>query len=121
MPGGTATRFIAAPRGAVFTRLAAAPRGRDYAVVVRRAGGTSEVLAVRHGETSFLLGVPGPTRGLAWSPRGTWIAVASPAADAWLLLRPGPEGLRAQRIVEGVVERVGSGRPVWLEGWCCAR
>jgi hypothetical protein len=89
--------------------------------VVRTADGVSQVQVVREGRARFLLGLPGPTRGLHWSPRGTWLAIASPAADAWLLLRPGARGLEAQRAVEDVVQRAGNGRPVVLEGWCCAR
>jgi len=119
-PGGTATRSLAAPPGAAVTALAAAPRGRDHAQVVRTAGGVSQVQVVRAGRSRFLLGLPGPTRGLHWSPRGTWLAVASPAADGWLLLKPGRRGLEAQRAVEDVVRRVGNGRPVVLDGWCCA-
>ncbi|MGI8622242.1 MAG: WD40 repeat domain-containing protein [Solirubrobacteraceae bacterium] len=122
-PGGTSTLFVSPPRGQHFKALAAAPRGRDYATVTTATRGArrSQISVVRAGVGRFLLGFPGTTRGLAFSPDGRWLAVASDAADAWLLLRPGARGLVAQRSIEDVRRRLGAGSTVRLEGWCCPR
>jgi hypothetical protein len=120
-PGGTSTRFVSPPRRERFRALAASPRGRDYATVTEPFRGPlrSSVSVVRDGAAQFLFGVPSATGGLAFSPDGRWLAVSSEAADAWLLLRPGPRGLLTQRTVEDIRRRIGAGSPVRLEGWCC--
>lgn len=122
-PGGTSTRFVSPGRRQRFVALAAAGQGRSYATITRSAAGRSQVF-LTHGRgsgTRFLFGVPGATAGLAFSPDGRWLAVASEAADAWLLLRPGPDGLTAQRAIAGVQRRLGAGSAPRLEGWCCAQ
>ncbi|WP_205696242.1 PD40 domain-containing protein [Conexibacter sp. SYSU D00693] len=117
--------------------LAARPGG-GWAVV-RRVAGTAERRVVRvdrRGRSRLLVAVPGPVRGLAWSPDGRWLAVGSVRADALLFLRPGPEGLAAARSLDGAADRYGGGRMALedpalpgtsagpfprVEGWCCAR
>jgi hypothetical protein len=124
---GGLVRHTAAPAGTANVAAAFAGRSRDYAVVRTGRDGTSRVVLVRArggavgaGRRRFLFGVPGPIRGLAWSPHARWLAVVVSRADAVVLLRPGPGGLAAARSLDRAARRLGGGSAVRLEGWCCA-
>jgi hypothetical protein len=118
-------RHASTPAGVTNVDAAFARRGRDYAVVRRTRSGASQVLIVRGarevgaGRDRLLLTIPGPTRGLAWSPDGRWLAVAAQRADAWLLLRVRGGRLAGVRTLDRAGSRFGDGRAVRLEGWCC--
>lgn len=132
---GAVVRHARAPAGTRNAEAAFAPRGRDYAIVRRTRAGGSRVVLVRAapmpgrraqraevgaGPDRLLLTIPGPTRGLAWSPDGRWLAVAAQRADAWLLLRVRDGRLTGVRTLGRASSRFGSGQSPRLEGWCCS-
>jgi hypothetical protein len=131
---GALIRHARVPAGTHNADAAFARRGRDYAVVRHTRAGTSRIVLVRaarvagrraqpvdvgYGRDRLLLELPGPTRGLAWSPDGRWLAVAAQRADAWLLLRVRDGRLAGVRTIDRVRSRFGAGAPVSLAGWCC--
>jgi len=128
---GGLVRQTRVPAGARNVAAAYGPDGRGYALVRRSRGGESRILVVPGratmagnglpgGQPRFLFGAPGPIRGLAWSPDGRWLATGVVRADAWVFLRPGPDGLSAARSLADVTARLGGGRFPPVAGWCCS-
>lgn len=117
---GAVLRRTQAPAGSRNLGAAFAPGSALRFALTRRApGGRARLLTwVQHPGRS-LLTVDGGLSPPAWSPDGRWIAVASGAADALLLVRPRRGRLEALRTIPGVRARFGGGRFPRLEGWCC--
>jgi hypothetical protein len=100
--------------------LALPPGGRRAAVTVAGRGGT-RVLAVplRPGRRPrpLVTGL-GRVAGMAWSPDGRRLLVASRDTDQWLLIAPG----RRVRPLSGVSGELGAGAGFpRVAGWCCSR
>ena len=98
--------------------LALHPSGRRAAVTVADRGGT-RVLAVpltaARRPRPLVTGL-GRVRGIAWSPDGRWLLVASRDTDQWLLVGPG----RRVRPLSGVSGELGAGAGFpRVAGWCC--
>ena len=98
--------------------LALHPSGRRAAVTVTRRAGTS-VLAVRlraEARPRPLVAGLGRVPGIAWSPDGRRLLVASRDTDQWLLVGPGGR----VRPLSGVGGELGAdaGFPR-VAGWCC--
>jgi hypothetical protein len=99
--------------------LALPPGGRRAAVTVAGRGGT-RVLAVplRPGRRPrpLVTGL-GRVAGMAWSPDGRRLLVASRDTDQWLLIAPG----RHVRPLSGVSGELGAGAGFpRVAGWCCS-
>jgi hypothetical protein len=99
--------------------LAVHPAGRRAAVTVHGRAGTS-VLTVpltSGGRPQLLAAGLGRVAGLAWSPNGRRLLVASRDTDQWLLV--GPRG--RVRPLSGVSGELGAGAGFpRVAGWCCA-
>jgi hypothetical protein len=69
------------------TRIAYSPRGRQLALITRSSasGQWSLVIASGSGQRPLYSSV-GRLGGLAWSPDGRYVVVASPHSDAWIFL-----------------------------------
>lgn len=115
------------PAAAVVRAAAFAPRGETVAVLLERpsaAGPRSEVLLVdpAGGPQRRLFAVSGRLTELAWSPDGSRLLLAWPAADQWLFV---PTGRDARlRAIGDVASVFSPGRPTRaafprIEGWCC--
>lgn len=125
-PADTTTR-IQLPAAAVLRDAAFDPRGRTIAVLLeRRPTGEprSEALLVdpSGGPTRRVFAVSGGLSELAWSPDGSHLLLAWPAADQWLFT---PTERRAHLRAIGDVSSVFSpGHPApapfpRIKGWCC--
>jgi hypothetical protein len=114
--------------GAVVRAADFAPRRQTIAVLLERRGGTasprSEALVIDAdgGPRRRLFAVSGRLSHLAWSPDGSRLLLAWPAADQWLFL---PVGGRGQLKAVGNIAPVfspghrGQARFPQIEGWCC--
>lgn len=98
--------------------LALDPSGRRAAVTAASRGGT-RVLTVplrSDGRPRTLVTGLGRVDGIAWSPNGRRLLVASRDTDQWLLLGPG----RKVRPLSGVSGELGAGAGFpRVAGWCC--
>jgi hypothetical protein len=98
--------------------LALHPSGGRAAVTVADRAGT-RVLAVpltAGGRPRPLVTGLGRVRGIAWSPDGRRLLVASRDTDQWLLVGPG----RRVRPLSGVSGELGAGAGFpRVAGWCC--
>jgi WD40-like Beta Propeller Repeat len=107
------TRRLAGARA-----MATHPSGRRAAVTVTGRGGT-RVLAVpltADGRPRPLVTGLGGVHGMAWSPDGRRLLVASRDTDQWLLVGPG----RRVRPLSGVTGELGAGAGFpGVAGWCC--
>jgi WD40 repeat protein len=94
------------------------PSGRRAAVTVAGRGGT-RVLTVpfsARGRARPVISGLGRVEGIAWSPDGRWLLVASRDTDQWLLVGPG----RRVRPLSGVSGELGAGAGFpGVAGWCC--
>jgi dipeptidyl aminopeptidase/acylaminoacyl peptidase len=125
---GTARR-IPLPGGAIVRAAAFAPGRRTIATLlerrIRTAAPRSEVLLIDPdgGPPRRLFAVSGRLTQLVWSPDGSRLLLAWPAADQWLFLPVGERGhLRAIGNI-GAAFSPGGGGPTTLPpvaGWCCA-
>lgn len=121
---------IALPAGAFLRTAAFAPEGHDVAVLLERRTGTgtprSEALLIdtKGGPPRRLFAVSGRLSQLAWSPDGSRLLIAWPAADQWLFLPTG--GRRGHLQAVGSISSVFSpghrGRAPFpqIDGWCCS-
>jgi WD40-like Beta Propeller Repeat len=98
--------------------MAIHPSGQRAAVTVTGRGGT-RVLAVpltADGRPRPLVTGLGRVDGMAWSPDGRRLLVASRDTDQWLLVGPG----RRVRPLSGVSGELGAGGGFpRVAGWCC--
>jgi hypothetical protein len=121
-------RRIPLPAAAVVRAAAFSPRGRTIAVLLDRWPGPgaprSEALLVdpAGGPTRRLFGVSGHLTELAWSPDGSRLLLAWPAADQWLFVpTEGGARLRAIGDIAAVFAPGHARRATYprVEGWCC--
>jgi hypothetical protein len=121
-------RRLPLPADAVVRAAAYSPRGEEIAVLLGRspdAGAPrSEAILIspRGGPSRRLFTVSGRLDELAWSPDGSRVLLAWPAADQWLfvpLRRDAP--LRAVGNISSVFSPGAQGRARFpqIEGWCC--
>jgi hypothetical protein len=121
-------RRIPLPAGAVVRAAAFAPRQHTIAALLERRGHTdsprSEALLIdtNGGPPTRLFAVSGRLTQLAWSPDGSLLLLAWPAADQWLFL---PVDRR------GHLQAIGNIAPIFspglrgqapfprIEDWCC--
>ena len=100
--------------------LALHPSGKRAAVTVAGRAGTG-VLAVRlraERRPHLLVTGLGRVDGIAWSPDGRRLLVASRDTDQWLLVVPG----RRVRALSGVSGELGAGAGFpRVAGWCCVQ
>jgi hypothetical protein len=123
-----APRRVQLPAGAVVRAAAFAPRRRTIAVLLERRARAgeprSEALLVDPdgGPPRRFFAVSGRLSQLAWSPDGSRLLLAWPAADQWLFLPANGRGhLRAIGNVSSVFSP-GLRRQApfpQIEGWCC--
>jgi DNA-binding beta-propeller fold protein YncE len=111
-------RKVLAKRLSGGRALALHPSGRRAAVTVAGRGGT-RVLTVPltpGGRPRPLVTGLGRVAGVAWSPDGRRLLVASRDTDQWLLVGPG----RRVRPLSGVSGELGAGAGFpRVAGWCC--
>jgi hypothetical protein len=123
-----APRRVPLPADAVLRAAAFAPRGSSIATLLERRAQTSEP----HGEALLvdagggpprrLFAVSGHLNQLAWSPDGSRLLLAWPAADQWLFIPTKGRGhLRAIGNIASVFSPGHRGRAPFpgIEGWCC--
>lgn len=116
------------PTGAVVRAAAYSPRGDEVAVLLGRSSRTgtprSEAILVdpARGPDRRLFGVSGRLTELAWSPDGSRLLLAWPAADQWLFV-PVKQGNRLQAIgnIASIFSPGLRGQALFprIEGWCC--
>ena len=116
------------PAGAVVRAAAYSPRGNEVAVLLGRSSGSgtprSEAILISPsgGPSRRLFTVSGRLDQLAWSPDGSRVLLAWPAANQWLFvpLRRGAH-LRAIGNIASVFSPGAQGHPHFprVEGWCC--
>jgi Tol biopolymer transport system component len=124
---GSAQR-IALPAGAVLRTAAFAPHGQDVAVLLERHAGENEprsealLIDARGGQPRRLFAVSGHLNQLTWSPDGSRLLVAWPAADQWLFLPTDERGhLQAIGNIASIFSPGHRGRAPFprIDGWCC--
>jgi hypothetical protein len=123
-----APRRVQLPAGAVVRAAAFAPHRQTIAVLLERRAGASEprsealLIDANGGLPRRLFAVSGHLTQLAWSPDGSRLLLAWPAADQWLFL---PANGRGHLRVIGNVSSVfspghgGAAQFPQVEGWCC--
>lgn len=124
-----ATRQVPLPSAATVRAAAFSPRDQAIAVLLERPAENgvprSEAILVdpAGGPGRRLFAVSGRLTELAWSPDGSRLLLAWPAADQWLFVLTG-KGTRLRAIgdVSAVFAPGQAGRAAFprLEGWCCA-
>jgi hypothetical protein len=120
-------RPVPLPASAIVRMAAFAPRGRTIAVLVERHGRAgvprSEALLIDAdgGPPRRLFAVSGQLSQLAWSPDGSRLLLAWPAADQWLFVPVGRGRLQAIGNIASVFSPGSRGRAPFpqIEGWCC--
>jgi hypothetical protein len=123
-----APRRVQLPAGAVVPAAAFAPRGHTIAALLERRAQEGEVRSEalltdpNGGPPHRLFAVSGHLNQLAWSPDGSRLLLAWPAADQWLFLPADGRGhLRAIGNVSSVFSPGLSRQASFpqIEGWCC--
>lgn len=121
-------RPVPLPVDAVVRTATFAPRGRTIAALVERHGqqGTprSEALLIdaNGGPPRRLFAVSGRLSQLAWSPDGSRLLLAWPAADQWLFIPTNGHGhLQAISNIASVFSPGLRSQATFprIEGWCC--
>lgn len=119
-------RRVPLPPGAAVRMAAFAPRGHMIAVLLERRGRAgsprSEALLIGGGPPRRLFAVSGQLNQLAWSPDGSRLLLAWPAADQWLFLPIGRHGrLQAIGNIASIFSPGLRGQTTFpqVEGWCC--
>lgn len=118
-------RRVPLPADAVVRTATFAPRGRTIAALVERRGrqGTprSEALLIDGDRSRRLFAVSGHLSQLAWSPDGSRLLLAWPAADQWLFQPVGRGRLQAVGNISSVFSPGLRGQAPFprVEGWCC--
>jgi hypothetical protein len=124
---GSAQR-VPLPAGAIVRTAAYAPRRQTIAALVERRGGAgtprSEALLIdaNGGPQRRLFAVSGHLSQLAWSPDGSRLLLAWPAADQWLFLPTGGRGhLQAIGNIASIFSPGLRSQATFpgIEGWCC--
>jgi hypothetical protein len=123
-----APRRVPLPADAVVRAAAFAPRRHTIAVLLERRAGAaearSEALLVdgEGGPPRRLFAVSGHLNQLAWSPDGSRLLLAWPAADQWLFIPTAGRGhLQAIGNIASVFSPGNRGQSPFprVEGWCC--
>jgi hypothetical protein len=123
-----APQRVPMPAGTVVRAAAFAPRRRTIAALLERHAPTgaprSEALLIdaNGGPPRRLFAVSGRLNQLAWSPDGSRLLLAWPAADQWLFLPVGERGrLQAIGNIASVFSPGHHGQALFpqIEGWCC--
>jgi len=121
-------RRVSLPRDAIVRAAAFAPRGNAIAALLERHGRASEprsealLIDSDGGPPRRLFAVSGHLTELAWSPHGSHLLLAWPAADQWLFLPTGGRGhLRAIGNIASIFSPGLRGQATFprMEGWCC--
>jgi hypothetical protein len=121
-------RRIPLPAGAVLRGAAFPPRRRTIAVLLERHARTgaprSEALLIDAdgGPPHRLFAVSGRLSQLVWSPDGSRLLLAWPAADQWLFLPTDGRGhLQAIGNIASVFSPGVRGQAAFphIDGWCC--
>lgn len=116
------------PADAVVRAAAFAPRGHTIAALLERRGRQgaprSEALLIDAdgGPSRRLFAVSGHLSQLAWSPDGSRLLLAWPAADQWLFIPTGGHGhLQAIGNIASVFSPGLRGQAPFpqIQGWCC--
>jgi hypothetical protein len=121
-------RRVPLPASAIVRAATYAPRRHTIAALVERHGGAgaprSEALLIDGNRAPRrLFAVSGRLSQLAWSPDGSRLLLAWPAADQWLFAPTGGRGhLRAIGNIASVFSPGHRRRAPFprIEGWCCA-
>jgi hypothetical protein len=124
-----APRRIPLPADAVVRAAAFAPHRQTIAALLERRAGASEprsealLIDPNGGPPRRLFAVSGHLNQLAWSPDGSRLLLAWPAADQWLFLPVSGRGrLQAVGNIASVFSPGHRGQALFprIEGWCCA-
>lgn len=120
------SRRIPLPTDATVRTAAFAPHGRSIAALVERrdpkGAPRSEALLVDGNRAPRrLFAVSGRLTQLAWSPDGSRLLLAWPAADQWLFQPVGRGHLQAIGNISSIFSPGLRGRAPFprVEGWCC--
>jgi WD40-like Beta Propeller Repeat len=127
-PNGRTT--LKGPTDASVTGAAFSPAGGEVAVThaVEGAGGTRSVVSVIElaggsAQERRLYSGPGRFTDVTWSPDGSTLLVAWPAADQWLFLDPDqPSKVEAITRISRQFDPGSRGPAAFprISGWCCA-
>jgi hypothetical protein len=116
------------PAGAVMRAVAFAPHRRTIAALLEQRGRANEprsealLIDANGGPPRRLFAVSGHLDQLAWSPDGSRLLLAWPAANQWLFVPTGTRGhLQAIGNISSVFSPGLHGRAPFprIEGWCC--
>jgi hypothetical protein len=119
---------VALPADAVVRAAAFAPRRRTIAVLLERSSQANEahsealLIDANGGPPRRLFAVSGHLNQLAWSPDGSRLLLAWPAADQWLFVpTSGRSRLQAIGNIASVFSPGQRGPAPFprIEGWCC--
>lgn len=117
------------PAGAIVRSAAFAPNRGTIAALLERRGQANEprseaiLIDAYGGPPRRLFAVSGHLDQLAWSPDGSRLLLAWPAADQWLFLPTGGhDRLQAIGNISSIFSPGHRGRALFpqLEGWCCS-
>lgn len=122
-------RRIPLPAGAIVRTAVFSPRGQAIAALLERPDRTGEprseaiLINATGGPSSRLFTVSGRLSQLTWSPDGSRVLLAWPAADQWLFIPVrGEAPLRAVGNISSAFSPGHRGQAPFprIEGWCCA-
>jgi hypothetical protein len=121
-------RRVPLPSDAVPRAAAFGPRGHTIAALLERRARASEprsealLINAGGGPPRRLFAVSGRLHELAWSPDGSRLLLAWPAADQWLFIPTGGRGhLQAVGNIASVFSPGHGGQAPFpqIDGWCC--